>query len=129
VLGNERPIASAVAEIRPHADWYDYGAKYDEGGSDIVIPADIPVTVAEKVREVALRAFASCECAGLARVDFFLRPDGELLVNELNTIPGFTETSVYTRLFEADGIPYRQLLDRLVDLALDRFERERRYRH
>jgi D-alanine-D-alanine ligase len=129
VLGNERPIASAVAEIKPHADWYDYGAKYDEGGSDIVIPADIPAAVAKRVRELALRAFASCECAGLARVDFFLQADGQLLVNELNTIPGFTETSVYTRLFEADGIPYRQLLDRLVELALDRFERERRYRH
>jgi D-alanine-D-alanine ligase len=129
VLGNERPVASAVAEILPHAEWYDYSAKYDEGGSDIVIPAEIPETVAEQVRETALRAFAACECAGLARVDFFLRPDGALLVNELNTIPGFTQTSVYTRLFEAQGISYGQLLDRLVQLALARFERDRRYRH
>jgi D-alanine-D-alanine ligase len=129
VLGNDRPAASAVAEILPHADWYDYSAKYDEGGSDIVIPADIPELVAERVREMALTAFAACECSGMARVDFFLRPDGELLVNELNTIPGFTQTSVYARLFEAEGLSYGQLLDRLVELALERFERDRRYRH
>ena len=125
VLGNLRPppLASVVGEIVPHADWYDYAAKYDEGGSDIVIPARIPDDVAERVQALAVDTFVATECEGMARVDFFVRPDGDVVVNELNTIPGFTATSVYARLFEASGIPYGELLSRLIDLALERHER------
>ena len=88
VLGNERPVASAVGEILPHAEWYDYSAKYDEGGSDIVVPADLPAPLAERVRALALEAFRALELSGMARVDCFLTADGDVLVNEVNTIPG-----------------------------------------
>lgn len=126
VLGNvdSPPRASAVGEIVPRsADWYDYGAKYDEGGSDIVIPAPIPDEAAARIQELAVAAFVATECEGMARIDFFLGEDSEPIVNELNTIPGFTETSVYAKLFEASGIPYPELLDRLIALALERHER------
>jgi D-alanine-D-alanine ligase len=127
VLGNlgagERPLASVVGEIVPHGEWYDYAAKYDEGGSDIVIPARIPDETARRVQGLAVDSFVATECEGMARVDFFVRPDGEPVVSEINTIPGFTSTSVYARLFEASGIPYGELLDRLIELALERHER------
>ena len=123
--GNLRPppIASVVGEIVPHAEWYDYAAKYDEGGSDIIVPARIPDETAARVQELAVDSFIATECEGMARVDFFVREDGEVVVNEINTIPGFTSTSVYARLFEASGIPYAELLDRLIQLALERHER------
>lgn len=126
VLGNQRPspIASVVGEIVPHADWYDYAAKYDEGGSDIIVPARIPGKTAARVQELAVESFIATECEGMARVDFFVREsDGEVVVNELNTIPGFTATSVYAKLFEASGVPYAELLDRLIELALERHDR------
>jgi D-alanine-D-alanine ligase len=126
VLGNRRPTASVVGEIVPHAEWYDYGAKYDEGGSDIVVPARIPDEQAQRVQALAVDSFIATECEGMARVDFFIRADGEVVVNEINTIPGFTETSVYARLFEASGIPYPDLLQQLIDLALERHERRSR---
>jgi D-alanine-D-alanine ligase len=129
VLGNERAVASAVGEIRPHAEWYDYGAKYDEGGSDIIVPADLPVAVAERVRGVALEAFRALELSGMARVDGFLTTTDEVLVNEVNTIPGFTSTSVYARLFEAVGVGYAEVLDRLVQSGLERHARRARYRY
>jgi D-alanine-D-alanine ligase len=127
VLGNLRPppLASVVGQIVPHAEWYDYAAKYEAGGSDILVPAPIPDEAAERVQALAVDAFVATECEGMARVDFFLRADGEVVVNEINTIPGFTETSVYSRLFEASGIPYPELLRRLIDLALERHERRR----
>jgi D-alanine-D-alanine ligase len=129
VLGNQGgnlgppPLASVVGEIVPHAEWYDYAAKYDEGGSDIIVPARIPAETATRVQELAVDSFIATECEGMARVDFFVREDGEVVVNELNTIPGFTATSVYARLFEASGIAYADLLDRLIQLALERHER------
>ena len=125
VLGNVKPapIASVVGEIVPHGEWYDYAAKYDEDGSDIIVPARIPGETALRVQELAVDSFIATECEGMARVDFFVREDGEVVVNELNTIPGFTATSVYARLFEASGIGYAELLDRLVQLALERHER------
>jgi len=125
VGGNLRPppFASVVGEIVPHAEWYDYAAKYDEGGADIVVPARIQAATAARVQELAVDSFIATECEGMARVDFFVREDGEVVVNELNTIPGFTATSVYARLFEASGVPYAQLLDRLIELALERHER------
>ncbi len=121
VLGNHAPIASEPGEIVLSAGggWYDYEAKYTPGGMRLVVPARIPAAVRERVRELAAGVFARARCCGLARVDFFV--DGEtVLVNELNTIPGFTSTSVYGALFAASGIPYPELLDRLVRLALER---------
>jgi D-alanine-D-alanine ligase len=123
VLGNREPIASLVGEIVAHAEWYDYSAKYDEGGMDLVIPARISPEATEEVRRLAVEAFVATECEGMARIDFFVRPDGAVVVNEINTIPGFTATSVYTKLFDASGIPYAELLDRLIELALERHER------
>jgi D-alanine-D-alanine ligase len=124
VLGNERPLASVPGEIVPLAsDWYDYEAKYAEGGMELVVPARLPDEVAERVRELAVAAFVASDCEGMARVDFFVTRDGDVVVNELNTIPGFTSTSVYSKLFEASGLPYPQLLDRLVELALERRDR------
>lgn len=128
VLGNEHPITSPPGEIVAHADWYDYEAKYSEGGMDLVVPARIGAEQAERVRELAARVFTTIGAAGLARCDFFVRDEGEVLVNEINTIPGFTSTSVFAKLFEADGISYAELCDRLVRLALERYEAERRYR-
>ena len=123
VLGNRDPLASVVGEIVAHADWYDYSAKYDEGGMDLVVPARISAEADARVRELAVGSFVATECEGMARIDFFVRPDGEVIVNEINTIPGFTSTSVYAKLFEAAGISYAALLDRLVELALERHGR------
>jgi len=124
VLGNDEPVASPVGEIvLPGEGWYDYEAKYSEGGMELVVPARIPGDAARRAQELAVRAFAAAECEGLARVDMFVRGDGEVLVNELNTMPGFTATSVYAKLFEAAGVPYEELLDRLLQLALARHER------
>jgi D-alanine-D-alanine ligase len=126
VLGGSPPEASEPGEIVIGADWYDYGAKYEPGGMDLVVPARLAPAVRGRVRELALETFLLVDCAGMARVDFFVEdPEGEarVLVNELNTIPGFTATSVYAKLFEASGIPYSELLDRLIELALERHER------
>jgi D-alanine-D-alanine ligase len=128
LLGNEDPVASQPGEIVTRSsDWYDYEAKYAEGGMELRVPAEIPDGAREQVRELARRVFTLCGCSGLARCDFFV--DGDLvLVNELNTIPGFTETSVYGKLFEADGIPYPELCDRLLKLSIERHETARSYR-
>ena len=126
VLGNRDPVASEVGEIVAHAEWYDYSAKYDDGGMDLVIPARIPPSTRERVRELAVESFVATECEGMARIDFFARPDGEVVVNEINTIPGFTATSVYAKLFGASGVGYAELLDRLIALALERHERRSR---
>jgi D-alanine-D-alanine ligase len=127
VLGNREPSASLVGEIAvTNNEWYDYEAKYDEGEMDLIVPARIGPEQTERVQQLAVQAFVATECEGMARVDCFVRDDGEVLVNELNTIPGFTSTSVYAKLFEASGIPYSELLDRLVDLALQRHERRAR---
>jgi D-alanine-D-alanine ligase len=129
VLGNLQPIASLPGEIVvTHNEWYDYEAKYDEGEMNLVVPARITEQQLERARELAVRAFVATDCEGMARADLFVRADGEVLVNELNTIPGFTSTSVYARLFEASGIGYAELLQRLADLAVERFERRRQLR-
>jgi D-alanine-D-alanine ligase len=128
VLGNlPAPQASLPGQVVSHfADWYDWSSKYDEGGSDLLIP---PPTLSEeqmaRAQELAVRAFVATECEGMARADFFVREDGEVVMNELNTIPGFTATSFYARLFGASGIEYEDLLTRLIDLALERHERRR----
>ena len=126
VLGNEEPIPSLPGEIVAHADWYDFGAKYDEGGMELVIPPRLDGEVIDRIQELSVRTFIATDCEGMARVDCFVRPDGEVLINELNTIPGFTATSVYAKLFDASGISYPELLDRLIQLALDRHRRRAR---
>jgi D-alanine-D-alanine ligase len=126
VLGNKQPIASLPGEIVPSSDWYDFSAKYDEGGMELIVPPRIPEAQSRRVQEISVDSFVATECEGMARVDCFVRDDGEVLINELNTIPGFTATSVYAKLFEASGIPYAELLDRLIELALERHERRSR---
>jgi D-alanine-D-alanine ligase len=120
VLGNREPEASLPGEVVAHADWYDFEAKYTEGGMELKVPAPLEQETIARVRELALSVFGLAGCAGLARCDFFVEPGGEVLVNEINTMPGFTETSVYAKLLEASGIAYPELCDRLVSLALER---------
>ena len=128
VIGNEEPRTSPPGEIVAHADWYDYEAKYSEGGMDLVVPARIGDEANARVRELAARVFTAIDGSGLARCDFFVTDDGEVLVNELNTIPGFTSTSVFAKLFEADGIAYPEVCDLLVHYALERHEAQRKFR-
>lgn len=128
VLGNEQPQASVAGEIVPQHEFYSYEAKYlDENGALLRIPADLPEKVAAHVRELAVKAFLALECAGMARVDFFVTADGRAYVNEINTIPGFTKVSMYPKLWEATGVSYRQLIERLVELAVERHAQESGY--
>jgi D-alanine-D-alanine ligase len=131
VIGNGDPIASEPGEIMlaaGEAGWYDYEAKYTPGGMELIVPARIPPAARDRIRELAVSTFVTAGCAGLARVDFFVEGEN-VLVNELNTMPGFTQTSVFGSLFAASGIPYPELLDRLVQLGLERHQIERRHRH
>jgi D-alanine-D-alanine ligase len=128
VLGNDEPVASVAGEIVPegHA-FYDYEAKYlDEHGARLLIPADLKPEVLEEVQRLAVAAFRTVRCAGMARVDFFLLGEDELWLNEINTVPGFTSISMYPKLWEASGLPYDELIDRLLDLAIERHEAERK---
>jgi D-alanine-D-alanine ligase len=119
VLGNDEPEASIPGEIIPHREFYDYTAKYLEEGTRLEIPAKLTKTQVRRFQEYAVRAFRCLECRGMARVDFFLeKPSGRIYLNEINTIPGFTSISMYPKLWEASGIPYRELIDRLIQLAL-----------
>jgi D-alanine-D-alanine ligase len=121
VLGNDHPKASVVGEITYKSDFYDYETKYTEGQADLLIPAPIPDAVTTKVQEMALQAFLAVDAAGLARVDFFyVEETGEVLINEINTMPGFTVTSMYPQLWAATGIPFSELVDQLIELALER---------
>ncbi|HET6448664.1 MAG TPA: D-alanine--D-alanine ligase family protein [Conexibacter sp.] len=137
VLGNDDPRASTPGEIvltgaggAGSDGWYDYQAKYTPGGMQLVVPARISGALAERVRELAVEAFVALGCAGLARADFFVDAEhGTALVNELNTMPGFTETSVYGKLWAASGVAYEELLTRLVELAIERHARERAYQY
>jgi D-alanine-D-alanine ligase len=127
VLGNREPEASTPGEIVVRTgEWYDYEAKYTDGGMELVVPARTPHL--EEVRRLAVEVFKIVGCSGMARVDFFVTDEG-VLVNELNTIPGFTATSVYAKLWEASGVPYPELLDRLLTLAVERYAEESRFRH
>jgi D-alanine-D-alanine ligase len=130
VLGNETPQVSVPGEVCPTEDFYSYEAKYvNEHGATFVIPAALPPDQADRIRQMAAAAFEVIECSGMARVDFFLERDSDrVFVNELNTIPGFTSISQYPKLWEASGLPYRELLDRLVSLAIERHGRRRRLR-
>ncbi len=121
VLGNDTPEASVPGEIVPHKEWYDYEAKYVDEGTELIVPAQIPEAVAAEMQRIALEAFRVLEGAGLARVDFFLeRGTDRIYLNELNSLPGFTEVSMYPRLWQASGVSYPALLDRLIELALER---------
>ncbi|HEX5316906.1 MAG TPA: D-alanine--D-alanine ligase, partial [Candidatus Kapabacteria bacterium] len=124
VLGNDNPIASVPGEILPRHEFYSYEAKYlDENGAVLEIPAKVPPEISERIRQLAIRTLSVLCCEGMARVDFFLRNDAEIIVNEINTIPGFTRISMYPKLWEATGISCRELIDRLIELALERFQR------
>jgi D-alanine-D-alanine ligase len=128
VLGNDEPEASQPGEIVINADWYDYEAKYTPGGMDLQFPARLDERVRERVQSLAMEVFKLVDCAGLARVDFFVEDGERVLVNELNTMPGFTPTSVYPKLWDLSGIPFPELCDRLLRLGVERHEREARYR-
>ncbi|MFI5272161.1 MAG: D-alanine--D-alanine ligase family protein [Ktedonobacterales bacterium] len=121
VLGNDEPIASVVGEVVPSSEFYDYRAKYVDNASRLYIPAEVPDEVATHIREMAVAAFLALDLSGLARVDFFLdRDSGAVYVNEVNTMPGFTQISMYPKLWEASGIAYPELLDRLIQLGIER---------
>jgi D-alanine-D-alanine ligase len=125
-LGGEDAIASVPGEVISSHEFYSYDAKYlDEKGAALEIPAHVPAPVAETARELALKTFHTLCCAGLSRVDFFLRDTGEVLVNEINTMPGFTKISMYPKLWEASGIGYTELISRLIELAIAGFEKEK----
>jgi D-alanine-D-alanine ligase len=129
VIGGDEPSASPVGEVMPAGEFYDYAAKYLEDSARLVAPAELDDATVEIVQETAVEAFEAIEGgAGFARIDFFLEPDGHLVLNEINTIPGFTPISMFPRLWQLAGLTYRELISRLVDLALGRF-REREARH
>jgi D-alanine-D-alanine ligase len=125
VLGNENPIASLPGEVKSSHEFYSYDAKYiDDNGAVLEIPAKIPKSKVKKIQELAVKTFKTLVCEGLARVDFFLKDNGDIFVNEINTIPGFTKISMYPKLWEASGISYTELIDRLIQLAIERFQEE-----
>ena len=127
VLGNDDPEASVVGEVVPAREFYDYEAKYLDEGSRLVIPAAVPAAVSDEIRQMAIRAFQAVDAAGMARVDFFYeRRTDQIYLNEVNTIPGFTRISMYPKLWEASGLAYAKLLERLIDLAIERFRDKQR---
>jgi D-alanine-D-alanine ligase len=127
LLGNEEVEASLPGEVIAKGEWYDYETKYKDGGMELVVPASLADDQAARLRGLALEAFRTGGCAGLARCDFFVESAGEILINEINTMPGFTETSVYAKLWDVSGIPYPALCDRLVNLAIERHTASRAY--
>jgi D-alanine-D-alanine ligase len=130
VLGNEDPQASVPGEVEPSREFYSYESKYIDGTSGLLIPAPLPDETAEHIREVAVRAYKAIDCAGMARVDFMIdRDTNAIYLNEVNTIPGFTQISMYPKLWEASGLPYAKLIDRLVELALGRKAERDRTKH
>jgi len=123
VLGNDRPVASVVGEIVPRRSFYDYVAKYVSDDSELIIPASLDSATSDAIRQIAIDAYQSMDCAGLGRVDMLMeRSSGRIYLNEINTIPGFTRISMYPKLWEASGLPYSELLDRLIELAIERSE-------
>ena len=123
VLGNDEPYASVVGEIKPAGEFYDYDSKYIDEGTQLIIPANLPDGVSQEIQKIALRAFKAVNSAGMARVDFFIsKKENKIYLNEINTIPGFTSVSMYPRLWQASGIPYPELINRLIQLALERHQ-------
>lgn len=119
VIGNDEPLASVVGEILPKKEFYDYNAKYIDGDTELCIPADIPKETSEEIRRLAVKVYKALGCRGLSRVDFFIRSDGRVIFNEINTMPGFTSISMYSMLLAQSGIPYSEMLDRLIALAAE----------
>jgi D-alanine-D-alanine ligase len=127
VLGNEEPSAAVPGEIIPSHDFYSYDAKYlDENGAALQIPAKIDENTKERIQKLAVKVFQTLCCEGLSRVDFFLKENGEIIVNEINTMPGFTKVSMYPKMWEASGVSYTELITRLIELAIKRYEKERK---
>lgn len=123
VLGNDSPVASVVGEIRPKRSFYDYVAKYISDDSELIIPAQLEKSLSDEIRQLAVRAFMAIDCAGLGRVDFlFEKGTNKVYINELNTMPGFTNISMYSKLWDASGVSYSELLDRLISLAIERYQ-------
>jgi D-alanine-D-alanine ligase len=120
ILGNDDPQASPVGELTFESEFYDYDTKYTEGRAEMHIPANIPQAISDQARALAIQAFKALDCAGLSRIDFFYCEDGSLYLNEVNTMPGFTKTSMYPQLWQAAGVGYAELVSRLVELALER---------
>jgi D-alanine-D-alanine ligase len=130
VLGNDKPIASLPGEVVPIKEFYDYNAKYLDEGSELIIPAKLTKAKQKEVQKLAVEAFQAVDCAGLARVDLLMNPrTGKMYVNEINTLPGFTSISMYPKLWAATGIPYSELIDRLIQLGMERHaeKKENRY--
>lgn len=126
VLGNENPKVSLPGEILPKTEFYSYDSKYiDEDGAELAIPAELSDEKTKEMQEVALKAFKALQCEGLARVDFFLTNDGRIYVNEINTLPGFTQISMYPKLWEISGVSYSDLISRLIELGIERHERQK----
>ncbi|MFS8652765.1 MAG: D-alanine--D-alanine ligase [Caldibacillus sp.] len=128
LLGNDEPACSIPGEIIPKAEFYDYEAKYEDDSTDLVIPADIPEETYEMMKEMAITAFKALDCSGLIRADFFLKKNGEILINEVNTMPGFTPISMYPLLWQHTGISYPELIDRLIELGLERYKEKQSLR-
>ncbi|OQY87050.1 MAG: hypothetical protein B6D41_12505 [Chloroflexi bacterium UTCFX4] len=127
VLGNDAPIASLPGEVIPEREFYDYDAKYADAHTRLIVPAELSGEQTRAVQELAVRAFQAIDCCGMARVDFFIdRRDGKILVNEINTLPGFTAVSMYPKMWQASGLAYPQLIDRLIQLALERHADKKR---
>jgi D-alanine-D-alanine ligase len=126
VLGNDDPVASVPGEIIPGAEFYDYRAKYIDEGTELRVPTDLDPAVTEEIQRMAVAAFQAIDAAGMARVDFFYREPDDIVVNEINTIPGFTHVSMYPKMWEASGLPYPELVDRLIELAIERHQKERK---
>ncbi len=123
VLGNDEPQTSVVGEVKPAGEFYDYDSKYIDQATQLIVPADLPENVSGKVRKIALCAFKAINAAGMARVDFFVtKKENKIYLNEINTIPGFTSVSMYPRLWEASGVSYPELIDRLIQMALERYQ-------
>src|SRR5699024_7231006 len=127
VLGNEEPKASLPGEILPKTEFYSYESKYiDEDGAELAVPAELSDETTKRMQDVAVNAFKTLQCVGLARVDFFLTVEGAIYVNEVNTLPGFTKISMYPKLWEVSGIEYTDLIGKLIELAIDRYERQQK---
>ncbi|GKV54828.1 D-alanine--D-alanine ligase [Sporosarcina sp. NCCP-2222] len=129
VLGNDKPACSVLGEIKPVASFYDYEAKYQDGNTELVIPAQVTDAVESELKEMAIRAFKVLDCAGLVRADFFVTADDEVIINEVNTMPGFTPTSMFPLLWQHSGLAYPELIDRLIDLAWERHEEKKKIQY
>ncbi|KHF38486.1 D-alanine--D-alanine ligase [Halalkalibacter okhensis] len=129
VLGNDDPECSVVGEIVPDTDFYDYKAKYEDGSTGLIIPADITDEEYEDIKRVAIQSFKALDCSGLVRADFFLTKDGEVLMNEVNTMPGFTPFSMFPMLWQESGLPYSKLIEKLVELGVERHKEKQKIKH